>query len=101
MKHTFLFVQVNFQFCGQLLLKLWRSLLRQCAARREVPVSTAGRVIGNFQVAYSFCPHSVALGFTEPKEFFLLGCEVWPALRSANSTVLVVPNFRSKDGIPT
>jgi hypothetical protein len=44
----------------------WRSLLRHCATRREAPGSTPGRVLGSFQVAYSFWPLSVALGSTQP-----------------------------------
>jgi len=39
-------------------------LLSHCATRREVPASVPGRVLGNFQVTYSFCAHSVALGST-------------------------------------
>jgi len=36
-----------------------RSWLRHCATRGKVPGSIPGRVIENFQVTYSFCPHSV------------------------------------------
>jgi hypothetical protein len=40
-------------------------VLRNCAAtRREVPASIPGRILGKFQVIYSICPHSVALGST-------------------------------------
>jgi len=31
-----------------------------------VPGSISGRVFGNFQLSYSFCPHSVALGSILP-----------------------------------
>ena len=39
----------------------WRSWLRHCATRRKVPASTSGMAVGNFQVIYSFCPHSAHL----------------------------------------
>ena len=60
-----------------------------------------GGVPGNFKVTYSFCPHSVALGYTHPlterniKEFSL-GCKVRPAHRADNSAVLVVPNVKAR-----
>ena len=34
--------------------------------RREVPGSISGRVLENIQMSYSFRPHSVALGSTQP-----------------------------------
>jgi hypothetical protein len=52
------------------------SWLRHCATRWEVPASISYMVLWNFRVAYSFCPHLVYLGFTQPiiemstKEFF-------------------------------
>jgi len=36
---------------------------RKC---REVPGSIPGRALGIFQVACYYCPHSVALEFTQP-----------------------------------
>jgi hypothetical protein len=41
-------------------------LVEECATRNEVPGSITGRILGNFQVIYSFCPHSVALGSNQP-----------------------------------
>jgi hypothetical protein len=38
----------------------------QVVAAREIPSSISGRVLGNFQVPYSFYTHSVALGSTQP-----------------------------------
>jgi hypothetical protein len=40
------------------------SLFSHYATRREVPASIPGGVFGIFEVAYSLCPHSVALGST-------------------------------------
>jgi len=45
--------------------KLRRGWLRHCATNRDVPGSIPGRVLVKFQMKYSFCPHSVALGPTQ------------------------------------
>ena len=50
-----------------------------------------GRVVGNFQVTHSFCPHLLVLWSIHPltemckKDF--LGCEVRPARRADNCAV--------------
>jgi hypothetical protein len=42
-----------------------RSWMRHSAARREVLDLIPDRVLGKFQVIYSFCLHSVTLGSTQ------------------------------------
>ena len=44
----------------------WRSWLRHCATSRKVLGSTAGGVLGHFQVTQCFCPHLLALEATQP-----------------------------------
>ena len=39
--------------------------MRPYAIRWEVPGAIPCRVFGNFQVTYSFCPHTAALGSTQ------------------------------------
>jgi hypothetical protein len=82
---------------------LWVLVFRevaQYATRREVPVSIAGNVLGNFQVTYSFCPHSVVLWSAQPLTEMcslprnFLGGKMRPARRADNCTVLVVPNVK-------
>jgi hypothetical protein len=68
----------------------WCSWLGNCATRWEVRGSIPGRVLGNVQVTSSFCPHSIALGSTQP----LLACKVRPAPRPDESAVLVVQNVK-------
>jgi hypothetical protein len=73
--------------------------LRHYATRQEVPGSIPGSDLGNFQVFYSFCPHSVTLGSSQPLTnvyqgiYLGWGGKVWPARGAENSIVLVVPNF--------
>jgi hypothetical protein len=43
-----------------------RLIISYCATIREVLDSILGTVLGKFQVTYCFCPHSVALGSTQP-----------------------------------
>jgi hypothetical protein len=43
-----------------------RPVAQLVEAPREVPGSIPGQVFGKFQVAQSLCPHSVALGSTQP-----------------------------------
>ena len=58
-------------------------LVESCAARWEVSGSISGRVLRDFQVTYSLCPHSVALGASKINEYQrnFLGDKVWPARR--------------------
>ena len=44
----------------------WRSWLRHFATRQKVPGSISVTFLGNFQVTYSFSPHSLALSSTQP-----------------------------------
>jgi hypothetical protein len=44
-----------------------RSWLRQCATRRDVLNSILSKVLGNFQMTYSLCLHSVSLWSTQPQ----------------------------------
>ena len=37
-----------------------------CATKQEVSVLIRGRVLGNFQVTSSICPHLVAMWSTQP-----------------------------------
>jgi hypothetical protein len=68
--------------------------LRHYATRREVPRSIPCTVLENFQVTYSFRPHSAAVGSTQPptkmstKEF--PWGKVLPARTADNSAVLLV-----------
>jgi hypothetical protein len=59
--------------------------------KREVPFSILGKILGNYQVTYSFCPHSVALGSTQPLTEV---SKVRQARRANNSALLVVPNVK-------
>ena len=65
---------------------------------RRVPGSIPCRALGNFQVTYSFCPHSLAPGSTQPltemsiKEF--PWGKVGLARTADNSAVLAVPNVK-------
>ena len=68
----------------------------QCYRRGTAPqMGESGidfrRVLGNFQVTYSFCPHSVAVGSTQPLAETSTGRHVKP---TDNSAVLVVQNVK-------
>ena len=83
--------------------KFRSSWLRHCAITREVPGSIPRRVIGNFQLTYSFFPHSVVLASTRPLNRneclgIFWGVKCGPARRAENSTVLFVPNVKVKVG---
>jgi len=43
-----------------------RGRFRHCATSLEIPISIPRGFLGNFPVTYSFCPHPVALRFTQP-----------------------------------
>ena len=71
---------------------------RHCATRRDDLGSIPGRVLGNYKVTYSFCPHSVLLVYTQPVtneyEGDFLWCNVRPARGADTSAFLVVPSFK-------
>ena len=73
-------------------------MLRHYATRREVLDSISSRVLGNFEVPLSFCPHSVALGSTHTlTEMSAKGFpwgKMWPALSADSCAVLVMPNIK-------
>jgi hypothetical protein len=60
--------------------------------------SITSRVLENFQLSYSFCPHSVALGSTQPlTDISTKGFpsrKVQLAHTADSSAILVVPNFK-------
>ena len=62
----------------------------------DVPGSIPGRVLENFQVTYSFCPHSIAQASTQfnknDYQGISPGSKVRPAREADNSAVLAVPN---------
>ena len=72
--------------------------LKHCATRREVWLSIPGRVRWNLKVAYSYCPHSVALGSTQlPKEMSTkssLEVKERPSSGVYSCAVPIVPNVK-------
>jgi hypothetical protein len=64
----------------------------------EVPGSIPCRVLGNFHVTSSFCPHSVVLGFTQPLTEMTTRKFSWGKVRSAtradNTALPVVPTVK-------
>jgi hypothetical protein len=73
-----------------------------CTTKLEVPVSISGRVLGNFQVACSYCPHFEAMWSTQPlTEMNAKGLpwgKAWPTLRAESSAVWLCQ--MSESGFP-
>jgi hypothetical protein len=67
----------------------WSSWLRHCATRWAVPGSIPGRVLGNFEVTYSFYLPSVALGFMQPLTEISMGVKHSRLVELASHLLLV------------